>query len=62
MGTFRRGDCPNLVKGSNYYCKIKMGEIISRTDLTAKQKYSRIRKLTCSGCEIYKEIKENGEK
>jgi hypothetical protein len=58
MGTFRRGDCPNLVKGCTYYCKIKWGEIINRTDLTAKQKYSRLKKLTCSGCEIYKEIKK----
>jgi hypothetical protein len=59
MGTFRRGDCPNLVKGSSYYCKIKWGEIINRTDLTPKQKFSRLKKLTCSGCEIYKEMKEN---
>lgn len=59
MGTFRHGDCPNLVKGGSWYCKIKMSEITSRTDLTSKQKFSRLKKLTCSGCEIYKEIKNN---
>lgn len=58
MGTFRRGDCPNLVKGGSWYCKIMAGEILIRTDLTARQKFSRLRKLTCSGCKIYKEIQE----
>lgn len=59
MGTFRRGDCPYLVKGSNYYCKLKTSEITNRTDLSYKEKYARLHKMTCSGCETYKRIKEN---
>lgn len=55
MGTFRRGDCPHLVKGNTYWCKLKSSEIINNTNLTPKEKYARLRKITCSGCEIYKQ-------
>ena len=55
---FKRHDCPHLMK-SGTWCKLKANEIINRTDLTHKQKYARLHKQTCSGCEIYKRIKEN---
>ena len=57
MGTFRHHDCPHLMKSGNAWCKLKANEIINRTDITQKQKYARLRKMTCSGCEIYKKLK-----
>lgn len=58
MGTFRRGDCPHLVKGSSYWCKIKTSKITNNPNLTQNQKYALLHKMTCSGCEIYKEMKQ----
>ena len=56
MGTFRRYDCPHLMKGG-VWCSKKAAKIINRTDITQKQKYTLLHKMTCSGCEVYKEIK-----
>lgn len=56
---FKRHDCPHLHKGSSLWCKLKADKIINRTDITTKDKYARLHKLTCSGCKIYKEA-QNG--
>ena len=58
MGTFRRYDCPHIMKDDKTWCKLKANEIFNRTDISAREKYARLRKMTCSGCEIYKRIKE----
>ena len=55
---FKRHDCPHLHKGSSLWCKLKANDIINRTDITTKAKYARLYKQTCSGCEIYKELKQ----
>lgn len=54
---FKRHDCPHLMKSGNAWCKIKAQRIIDSTSLSYKQKYAILNKMTCSGCEIYKEIK-----
>lgn len=55
---FKRHDCPHLHKSSNW-CGLEATKIINRTDITYKQKYERLHKMSCSGCEIYKQIKKN---
>lgn len=55
---FKRHDCPHLMKGGTW-CKLKATHIINRADITHKQKYALLHKQTCSGCEIYKEMKQN---
>lgn len=57
MAKYRHHDCPHLMKGG-VWCSKKATEIINRTDITYKQKYERLHKMTCSGCEIYKEMKK----
>lgn len=54
---FKRHDCPHLTKGSSHWCKLKANDIINRTDLSYKEKYARLHKMTCAGCEIYRRIK-----
>ena len=54
---FKRHDCPHLHKGSSLWCKLKATRIIDSTSLSYKQKYAILNKMTCSGCEIYKEMK-----
>lgn len=63
MGTFRHHDCPYLMPGHSM-CKHKMNAVMDRTDLTYEQKLSAMQISTCSGCEIYKKLKnaENGER
>lgn len=60
MGTFRRHDCPHLMPGGNM-CKYKMDKIMDRTDLTYNQKLFYMQISTCSGCEIYKNLKKCGK-
>jgi hypothetical protein len=54
---FKRHDCPHLAKGSSYWCKLKANRIINNTSLSIREKYTILHKSTCSGCEIYKEMK-----
>ena len=54
---FKRHDCPHITKGANVWCKLKADKIINNPNLSQREKYARLHKLTCSGCEIYKEIK-----
>lgn len=61
MGTFMRYDCPYIMDNDKGWCKLKTTEIINRTDITPDEKFSLLRKMTCSGCDIYKDIK-NKEK
>ena len=55
---FKRHDCPHLMKSGNAWCKLKAERIINSTTLSHKQKYARLHKQTCSGCQIYKEMKK----
>lgn len=57
MGAFRHHDCPHLMKGG-VWCKLKAKQIINDTKLTQKTKYDLLHKMTCSGCEIYKNLKK----
>lgn len=56
---FKRHNCPHLTKGSSYWCKLKANRIINSTSLSIREKYAILHKQTCSGCEIYKEVKQN---
>lgn len=61
MGTFRRHDCPYIMDNDKKWCKLKATEIINRADTTPDEKFHLLRKMTCHGCDIYKDIK-NKEK
>ena len=50
---FKRHDCPHLHKGSSLWCKLKADKIINNPNISCKEKYARLHKQTCSGCEIY---------
>lgn len=56
---FKRHDCPYIRHGASVWCKLKAHKIINNTNLTQKEKYNLLHKMTCSGCEIYKQIKKN---
>ena len=60
MGTYRHDDCPHLMPGHSM-CKHKMNAVMDRTDLTYNQKLSAMQISTCSGCEIYKNLKQCGK-
>ena len=60
MGTFRRYDCPHLMPGHSM-CKYAMKKVIDRADLTYKQKLSAMQIKTCSGCAVYKILKQCGK-
>lgn len=47
------------MNNSKKWCKLKATEIINRTDITPDGKYALLRKMTCSGCDVYKDIKKN---
>ena len=51
---FKRHDCPHLHKNS-LWCKLKADKIINNPNISHNEKYARLHKMTCSGCEIYKE-------
>lgn len=55
---FKRHDCPHIMKGANVWCKLKADKIINNPNISQREKYARLHKLTCSGCEIYKEMKK----
>ena len=59
---FKRHDCPHIMNGANVWCKLKANQIINNPKLTQKTKYALFHKMTCSGCDIYKQIKKNKPK
>ena len=54
---FKRHDCPHLHK-SSLWCKLKADQIINNPNISQREKYARLRKQICSGCQIYKEMKK----
>ena len=57
MGTFRRHDCPHLIKGS-LWCNLTADKIINNTKLSIKERYNMLNNFTCSGCKVYKQLKK----
>lgn len=55
---FKQHDCPYIRHGASVWCKLKAHKIINDTSLSYKEKYARLHKQTCSGCQIYKEMKK----
>lgn len=56
---FKQHDCPYIRHGASVWCKLKAHKIINDTSLSFKEKFARLHKQTCSGCQIYKEAKND---
>jgi hypothetical protein len=46
------------MRGVGDWCKLKANDIINNPNISCREKYARLHKQTCSGCEIYKEMKK----